>query len=65
MEIKERMEAALGNMDPTPPEGAKIQEINKLQNRGIIIQLESKEVVDWLREPFNKHTSTGNLVTSR
>ena len=48
VEIKERMVNALNNMDPTPPEGTKIQEINKLQNGGIIIQLESKEVVDWL-----------------
>ena len=51
-------------MDPTPPEGAKIQEVNKLRNGGIIIQLESKEVAEWLWEPFNKHTFTDNLDTN-
>ena len=61
VEIKERLENALKNMEPSPPEGAKIQEINKLRNGGVIIQLESKEAADWLREPFNKHAFTGNL----
>ena len=36
-EIKEKMEATLNSMDPSPPEGAKIQEINKLRNGGVII----------------------------
>ena len=63
-EIKEKMEAVLNGMDLTPPEGAKIQEINKLRNGGVIIQLETKEAADWLREPFNKHAFTGNLDTN-
>ena len=64
VEIKERLEATLRSMDPTPPEGAKIQEVNKLRNGGIIIQLELKEAAKWLREPFNKHAFTGNLDTN-
>ena len=42
VEIEERMENPLNNMDPTPPEGAKIQEINKLRNGGVIIQFVSR-----------------------
>lgn len=38
-ELKERIDAALQDMNPSLPEGAKVQEINKLRNGGVIILL--------------------------
>jgi hypothetical protein len=63
-ELKEKIDAVLSSLTPTPPEGAKVQEINKLRNGGIIIQLATKEAADWLREPFNKHAFTSELDTN-
>ena len=60
-EIKEKLETALKSLDPSPPEGAIIQEINKLRNGGVIIQLATKVAADWLREPFNKVAFTEKL----
>ena len=60
-EIKDKLEAALKSLDPSPPEGATIQEINKLRNGGVIIQLATKDAADWLREPFNKVAFTKKL----
>ncbi len=55
-ELKERIDIALSNITPPPPEGAKVQEINKLRNGGLIIQLMSMEAADWLRDPMNEFT---------
>ena len=60
-ELKGKIEAALSSLDPSPPEGATVQEINKLRNRGVVIQLASKEAANWLREPFNKVAFTEKL----
>ena len=60
-ELKDKIEAALNDLDPSPPEGATVQEINKLRNGGVVIQLASKEAVNWLREPFNKVAFTEKL----
>ena len=49
----------------SPPLGdAKIQEINKLRNGGVIVQLETKEVADWLHEPTNKKEFMDKLDTN-
>ena len=53
-ELKEKIEAALQDMSLPSPGDAKIQEINKLRNGGVIVQLETKEIAKWLREPANK-----------
>ena len=53
-EIKEKAEAALGSMTPTPPKGVKIQEAIKLRNGSMILQFATKESADWLRTPANK-----------
>ncbi len=60
-ELKEKIDAALNSMSPSPPEGAKVQEINKLRNGGIILQLVSKEAADWLRDPINELAFTSKL----
>ena len=60
-ELKDKLETALSSLEPSPPEGAKIQEINKLRNGGVIIQLVTKEAAEWLREPFNKVAFTEKL----
>ena len=44
MELKEKIEATLQSVTPAPPGDAKVQEINKLRNGGIILQLETREV---------------------
>ena len=59
--IREKLETALQSLDPSPPEGATIQEINKLRNGGVIIQLATKDAVAWLQEPFNKVAFTEKL----
>lgn len=53
-DIKEKIEKAIRSFDPPPPEGAKVQEISKLQNGGVIIQLKSKEAAAWLQESMVK-----------
>ena len=53
-EIKEKIDAALSSFTPPPPEGAKVQEINKLRNGGLIVQLMTKEATTWLRESTNE-----------
>ena len=53
-ELRENIDAVLRDLTPSPPEGAKVQEINKLRNGGVIVQLSSKEAAEWLREPSNK-----------
>ncbi len=47
-ELKEQINKALASLKPAPPEGAKVQEVNKLRKGGVIIQLATKEAVDWL-----------------
>ena len=61
-ELKEKIEAVLQGMTPPPPRDAKIQEMNKLRNGGVIIQLETKEVADWLHEPNNKNVTKQQFV---
>ena len=60
-ELKEKLKAALSSLDLSPPKGATVQEINKLRNGGVIIQLATKEAAEWLREPFNKVAFTKKL----
>ena len=60
-ELKDKFEDALRSLDPSPPEGATVQEINKLRNGGVNIQLATKEAADWLQEPFNKVAFTKKL----
>ncbi|KAH9048211.1 hypothetical protein EDB84DRAFT_1557007 [Lactarius hengduanensis] len=52
--IKEKAEKALANMTPLPPAATKIQEVMKLKNGSIIIQFDTKEAADWIREPTNE-----------
>jgi hypothetical protein len=54
MEIKEKIDEALSSFTPPPPEGAKVQEINKLQNGRTIVQLMMKEAAAWLQESTNE-----------
>ena len=60
-EIKERIDEALSSVTPPPPEGAKVQEINKLRNGGIIIQLMTKEAAEWLHDSTNELSFTSKL----
>ncbi len=62
-ELKEKVDAALSSISPPPPEGAKVQEINKLRNGGIILQLASKEAAEWLRNSINEQAFTSKLGT--
>ena len=61
--LKEKINAALANVTPPPPEGTKVQEINKLHNGGIVMQLQTKEAADWLREPSNEAAFIKELGT--
>jgi hypothetical protein len=54
VELREKINAALTDMETPPPEGTKVQEINKLRNGGVVLQLSSKEAAAWLREPANE-----------
>lgn len=63
-EIKEKIDETLGSFDPPAPEGAKIQEINKLRNGGVIIQLKSKEAAEWLRISTNEMEFLNKLDTN-
>ena len=45
-ELKKKIERTLGSMEPAPPAGAKVQEINKLRNGGLIVQLATKEAAE-------------------
>jgi hypothetical protein len=53
-DLKDKIDAALSCITPLPPEGTRVQEINKLRNGGIVIQLLTKEATAWLREPTNE-----------
>lgn len=63
-ELKDKIDAALSSMAPPPPVGTKVQEINKLRNRGVIIQVSTKEAADWLQEPINELDFTSKLDAS-
>jgi uncharacterized protein YukE len=39
VELKETIDTALSSITPLPPEGAKVQEINKLRNGGIVVMV--------------------------
>ena len=54
MELREKIEAMFQSMTQPSPGDAKVQEINKLRNGGVIIWMETKEMAEWLREPTNK-----------
>lgn len=60
-ELKDKFEVALNSLTPPPPMGTKIQEINKLRNGGIVIQLSTKEAADWLQDPANEIDFTSKL----
>ena len=60
-ELRENIDAVLRDLTPAPPEGAKVQEINKLRNGGVIVQLSSKEAAEWLTEPSNKRAFMSKL----
>ena len=62
-DLKEKVNAAIANITPPPPEGTKVQEINKLRNGGIVLQLTTKEAAAWLREPSNEAAFIGKLDT--
>ena len=61
--LKEKIEAAIKDISPPPPEGTKVQEVNKLRNGGIVIQLTTKGAVKWLRNPSNEAAFKGKLET--
>ena len=63
-ELKEKIKDALHSMTQPSPGDTKVQEINKLRNGGVIVQLETKEMVDWLHEPANKKEFTDKLDVS-
>lgn len=44
VDLKEKLSAALDSITPSPPEGTKVQEINKLRNGGIVVQLSTKKL---------------------
>lgn len=48
VKLKERIDAALSSITPPLPAGAKMVEINKLRNGGMVLQLALKEAVAWL-----------------
>jgi hypothetical protein len=56
--IKEKVALALANIIPAPPQGTEVQEVFKLRNRSIILQLASKEAADWLCVPTNEAAFT-------
>ena len=60
-ELKEKIEAALQSITQPTPGDAKVQEINKLRNGGVIIQLETKELAEWIRQLANKKEFTDKL----
>jgi hypothetical protein len=60
-ELKSKIDDTLREMDPPPPEGAKVQEINKLRNGGIIIQMMTKEAAVWFQDPANEFAFTSKL----
>jgi hypothetical protein len=63
-ELKDKIDAALSCITPPPPEGARVQEINKLRNGGIVIQLLTKEATAWLCEPTNETAFINKMGTS-
>lgn len=64
VDLKEKLNAALASTSPPPPEGTKVQEINKLRNGGLVIQLMTKEATAWLCEPTNKSAFLNKFDTN-
>ena len=51
--LKAKINTVLANVTPTPPEGTKVLEINKLHNRGIALQSPTKDAAGWMHEHNN------------
>ena len=62
--LKEMINAAIAEITPEAPVGAKVQEITKLRNGGVVLQLLTKEATTWICDPENEATFISKLDTT-
>jgi len=60
-EIKEKVAAALANLNPPPLARIEVQQVIKLRNGSMILQLKTKEAAEWLHNPTNEAAFTNKF----
>ena len=63
MAIIEKVKDAIKQISSPPPENAKVEEVTKLWNNGIMVLFNTKEMADWIQETDNEILFTGFLAT--
>jgi hypothetical protein len=63
MAIIEKVKDAIKQISSPPPENAKVEEVTKLRNNGIMVLFNTKEMADWIQETDNEILFTGFLAT--